>query len=100
MVRAMLRAVGMALSYSGGRKGERARFRFLLKRKRKGPAVSSAGPLSSPFILVDLAFVITTYLLIARRCGGSQAKGFGRLRAGADPVRQFGILNLPLLHSA
>src|SRR3546814_6160973 len=55
MERAMLRAVGMALSYSGGRKGERARFSFLRKRKGKGPAVSSAGPLSSPFIFGRLS---------------------------------------------
>src|SRR3546814_16548974 len=97
MERALLRAGGMSLSYSVGQKGERARFRFLLKRKRKGPAVSSAGPLSSPFILVDLAFVITTDILIARRCGGSQAKGFGRLRDGADLVRHFVIVDLHLL---
>src|SRR3546814_19385811 len=100
MERAMLRAVGMALSYSGGRKGDRARFRFLLKRKRKGPAVSSAGPLSSPFILVDLALVITTDILIARRCGRNHAKGFGRLRDGAELVRHFVIDDQQLLQSA
>src|SRR3546814_9464129 len=100
MERACVRAFCMALSYSGGRKGEMARFRFLLKRNRKGPAFSSAGPLSSSFILVDLAFVITTDILIARRCGGSQAKCFGRLRDGADLVRHFVIVDLHLLQSA